>query len=345
MCVCCLSAWEREPFNLWSEQGYASVRPPYPRHCRCRVHNLLNVTVSSGKRGWRSATPPPEERDRQRTREKQGSIGALMPVRVCVWVVCVGLPAVRCSLVTLASCCCCTSFILFASDTMIFCNHLGEYKKDELLEAARWVHAFSTFPHVNTHSLMIPFSSSLPCFFHRHYFSFVCAHGYELRHVSEKVPSGPGMSQSMDAFNTYMWWPGGAHFLHRGQPESFHLAACHGQNALFHVVNSVLIGFRVLQVKPEEKDAKETTSHPTCCLGKLHFTKHLIVTIAMEKQDCLLKHVTRRQSQQSPPFRYREKMFLFILWSTSPLALPPFLYPCLQAQPTAWIRIRTLVFF
>lgn len=25
------------------------------------------------------------------------------------------------------------------SDTMIFCNHLGEYKKDELLEAARWV--------------------------------------------------------------------------------------------------------------------------------------------------------------------------------------------------------------
>jgi len=22
---------------------------------------------------------------------------------------------------------------------MIFCNHLGEYKKDELLEAARWV--------------------------------------------------------------------------------------------------------------------------------------------------------------------------------------------------------------
>lgn len=84
MCVCCLSAWEREPFNLWSEQRYASVRPPYPRHCRCRVHNLLNVTVSSGERGWRLATPPPEERDRQRTREKQGSIGALMPVCVCV---------------------------------------------------------------------------------------------------------------------------------------------------------------------------------------------------------------------------------------------------------------------
>lgn len=37
---------------------------------------------------------------------------------VCVWSVCV-----RSQL----------------SDTMIFCNHLGEYKKDELLEAARWV--------------------------------------------------------------------------------------------------------------------------------------------------------------------------------------------------------------
>ncbi|KAA0719985.1 Tankyrase-1 [Triplophysa tibetana] len=48
-----------------------------------------------------------------------------------------GLSAVRCTVVTLASCCCCTSFILPASDTMIFCNHLGEYKKDELLEAAR----------------------------------------------------------------------------------------------------------------------------------------------------------------------------------------------------------------
>ncbi len=35
MCVCCLSAWEREPFNLWSERGYASVRLLYPRHCRC----------------------------------------------------------------------------------------------------------------------------------------------------------------------------------------------------------------------------------------------------------------------------------------------------------------------
>ena len=35
---------------------------------------------------------------------------------VCVWSVCVGGQL---------------------SDTMIFCNHLGEYKKDELLEAAR----------------------------------------------------------------------------------------------------------------------------------------------------------------------------------------------------------------
>lgn len=34
---------------------------------------------------------------------------------MCVWPVCVGR----------------------LSDTMIFCNHLGEYKKDELLEAAR----------------------------------------------------------------------------------------------------------------------------------------------------------------------------------------------------------------
>jgi len=86
----------------------------------------------------------------------------------------------------------------------------------------------------------------------------------------------------------------------------------------------------VLQVKPEEEDAKETTSHPTCCLGKLHLNKHLIVTVghlAMEKQDCLLKHMTCRQSQQSSSFRYREKMFIFILWSTSPLALPPLFIP------------------
>jgi len=136
--------------------------------------------------------------------------------------------------------------------------------------------------------------------------------------------------------------------LHRGLPESFHLAVCHGQNALFHVVNSVLIGFRVLQVKPEEEDAKETTSHPTCCLGKLHLNKHLIVTVghlAMEKQDCLLKHMTCRQSQQSSSFRYREKMFIFILWSTSPLALPPPFYtPAFRHSPQHGYKSGLLLF-
>lgn len=60
-----------------------------------------------------------------------------MCVNVWIFTLNVGLPLVQCCSVTLASCCCCASLILSASDTMIFCNHLGEYKKDELLEAAR----------------------------------------------------------------------------------------------------------------------------------------------------------------------------------------------------------------
>ncbi len=96
---------------------------------------------------------------RETGREREKSEAELVHWCLCVRVfecVCVGLPAVHCSLVTLASCCCCTSFILSASDTMIFCNHLGEYKKDELLEAARWVPFLVSFPTLPWFLVLFP---------------------------------------------------------------------------------------------------------------------------------------------------------------------------------------------
>ncbi|TRY99402.1 hypothetical protein DNTS_002014 [Danionella cerebrum] len=90
--------------------------------------------VLTGERSWCSATSPPEEKQAEKERKLRRRWCTDACVRVCLSV---SVPAFRCSLVTLASYCCCLSFILSASDTMIFCNHLGEYKKDELLEAAR----------------------------------------------------------------------------------------------------------------------------------------------------------------------------------------------------------------
>lgn len=140
-------------------------------------------------------------------------------------------------------------------------------------------------------------------------------------------------------FHSYMWWPAGACYLHRGQPESFHLAACHGQKTIFHVVNSV---FRVLQVKPEEEDLKETQNFTSYLLS--NFTKHLIVTMDTLpwRNNTASGNIWWACNPSSRCLCHRENMFFFILWSTSPLVLPPFLYPCLQAQPAAWIQIRTL---
>lgn len=112
-------------------------------------------------------------------------------------------------------------------------------------------------------------------------------------------------------FHSYMWWPAGACYLHGGLPESFHLAACHGQKTIFHVVNSV---FRVLQVKPEEEDLKETQNFTSYLLS--NFTKHLIVTmghIAMEKQHCLWKHLMSLQSKQSLPLSQRKYVLFHTL--------------------------------
>lgn len=50
--------------------------------------------------------------------------------------------------------------------------------------------------------------------------------------------------------------------------ESFDLAA----EYFIHVLNSVLIGFRVLQVKPQEEDAKEIGSYLLSKETPLHQT-------------------------------------------------------------------------
>lgn len=102
----------------------------------------------------------------------------------------------------------------------------------------------------------------------------------------------------------------------------------------------------MLQVKPEEEDdVKETQLYILPVVwGKLHFTKHLFVTIGhldMERQDFLLKHL----SDISAVTAFITKKRCSVSYSGLHLhwLCPPLLYPCLQAQPAAWIQIRTLV--
>ncbi len=87
------------------------------------------------------------------------------------------------------------------------------------------------------------------------------------------------------------------------------------------VVNSVLIGFWVLQVKPQEEDAKE--------IGKLPVVQGNTAspnTWAMVKQNCLWKHLTLLRSQQSLPSSQRKYVpfhtLVYVSIGFAPLFIP-----------------------
>ncbi len=144
--------------------------------------------------------------------------------------------------------------------------------------------------------------------------------------MSEKVPSRPWISDSVDAF-LYV------HVMAWRKLESFHLAAeC--------FIPSGEFGFNWFPSAPGETTGRvcEVDKELPVVQGNSASPNNW----AMVKQNCLGKHRMLLRFQQSPPSSQRF-FFLFILWSTSPSALPPFIYPCLQAQPAAWIQIRTLV--
>lgn len=77
-----------------------------------------------------------EKERRRRGRNRDGVFPQLIDSSVCVFV---SLSVCVCGSFCLIMCVCVWSVCVSSqlSDTMIFCNHLGEYKKDELLEAAR----------------------------------------------------------------------------------------------------------------------------------------------------------------------------------------------------------------
>ncbi len=157
ICVCAVCLPEKESHLI------CGVNRDMRQFVRCiqdtayAASTICSVSRFHQARGVSSRRLHHQKRETGREREK--SEAELVHWCLCVRVfecVCVGLPAVHCSLVTLASCCCCTSFILSASDTMIFCNHLGEYKKDELLEAARWVPFLVSFPTLPWFLVLFP---------------------------------------------------------------------------------------------------------------------------------------------------------------------------------------------
>lgn len=103
--------------------GNASSRQPEPEGCALSENGREREKEVGG--------------GRRRDRKTEGVFPPIDRSCVCLFTcVCVCLRVCGCSLCFIMCVCGrCVSGQL--SDTMIFCNHLGEYKKDELLEAAR----------------------------------------------------------------------------------------------------------------------------------------------------------------------------------------------------------------